>query len=112
MPQRLYRVDYIRKLQDELAVTEPEQEELDERREWETVKELRRLQEQKQLEEAERAREEARQKQIPGGSSSVQEDEDAEEEELLAKMDKNKEEVTLLYNFFTIFNYFLFGIVC
>ena len=99
VPQRLNRVDYIRKLSDELSVTHPEEQELAERREWEAVKEIRRMRQQVEEEKMEKERLEAKMKQTP--LSQDGNDDDEEEDKLLAVADKNKEEVTA-HNFFVV----------
>lgn len=74
-------------MSDELSVTQPEEQELAERREWEAVKEMRRMRQKVEEERAEKERLEAKLKQLPLSQESEEED------QLLAIADKNKEEV-------------------
>ena len=78
-------------MSDELSVTQPEERELAERREWEAVKELRRMRQKIEEERAEKERLEAKLKQLPLSQESEEED------QLLAIADKNKEEVKCYY---------------
>jgi len=91
VPQRLQRLEYIRKLQDEISVTEPDEAEIAELHEWEVEKEIRRVKAQKAEEEIQAAKDEASKKMLP---TSLQEKED-EDEEILAILNRNKEEVRL-----------------